>query len=69
MNRFVKQNLLMFTVMGISAVIILVLLVYSAIIYFQINQCIEETENLRKKNDSLNNIKPFPVSIPQEDRL
>ena len=35
MNRFVKQNLLLITVMGISGVVILALLVYSGIVYFQ----------------------------------
>ena len=61
MNRFVKQNLLLITVMSISSVIILALLIYSAIVYFQMSQCISETDNLRKKIATLIRQSPAPV--------
>ena len=61
MNRFVKQNLLLITVMGISGVVILALLVYSAIVYFQMSQCISETESLREQIRKLINQRPAPV--------
>jgi molybdenum-dependent DNA-binding transcriptional regulator ModE len=60
-NRFVKQNLLLITVMGISGVVILALLVYSAIVYFQMSQCISETESLREQIRKLINQRPAPV--------
>ena len=61
MNRFVKQNLLLITVMSISSVIILALLVYSAIVYFQMSQCISETDSLRQKIATLIRHTPAPV--------
>ena len=61
MNRFVKQNLLLIIVMSISSVVILALLVYSAIVYVQMSNCIEETDNLRKRITSLINNTPAPV--------
>ena len=61
MNRFVKQNLLLIIVMSISSVVILALLVYSGIVYFQMSQCITETENLRKKIAELIRNSPAPV--------
>ena len=61
MNRFVKQNLLLITVMGISGVVILALLVYSGIVYFQMSQCISETETLRTQIKTLINNSPAPV--------
>ena len=61
MNRFVKQNLLLIIVMGVSSVIILALIVYSGIVYFQMSQCISETEDLRKKISDLIAASPAPV--------
>ena len=61
MNRFVKQNLLLITVMSIASVIILALLVYSAIVYFQMSQCISETDSLRQKIATLIRHTPAPV--------
>ena len=61
MNRFVKQNMLLVVVMGFSTVIILALVVYSGIVYFQMSQCISETEDLRKKISDLINASPAPV--------
>ena len=61
MNRFVKQNLLLITVMSISSVIILALLVYSAIVYFQMSKCISETDTLRQKIATLIRHTPAPV--------
>ena len=61
MNRFVKQNLLLITVMSALSVIILALLVYSAIVYFQMSQCISETDSLRQKIATLIRRTPAPV--------
>ena len=61
MNRFVKQNLLLITVMSVSSVIILALLIYSAIVYFQMSRCISETEELRTKISRLIRNTPAPV--------
>ena len=61
MNRFVKQNLLLITVMSSASVIILALLVYSAIVYFQMSQCISETDSLRQKIATLIRHTPAPV--------
>ena len=61
MNRFVKQNLLLISVMGISGVVILALLIYSAIVYFQMSQCISETETLREQIRKLISQRPAPV--------
>ncbi|MBQ9500930.1 MAG: hypothetical protein IJU70_02110 [Lentisphaeria bacterium] len=41
--------------------IILSLIVYSVIVYFQMSQCISETEDLRKKISTLINASPAPV--------
>jgi hypothetical protein len=60
-NRFVKQNLLLIAVMSISSVIILALLIYSGIVYFQMSRCISETEELRTKISSLIRNTPAPV--------
>ena len=61
MNRFVKQNLLLITVMSIASVVILALLIYSAIVYFQMSQCISETDSLRQKIATLIRHTPAPV--------
>ena len=61
MNRFVKQNLLLITVMSVSSVIIVALLVYSGIVYFQMSNCISETENLRTRIKELIRNSPAPV--------
>ena len=61
MNRFVKQNLLLITVMSVSSVIILALLIYSAIVYIQMSRCISETEELRTKISQLIRNTPAPV--------
>lgn len=61
MNRFVKQNLLLLVVMSVSCVVILVLLVYSCMIYFQMQACISETNTLRGKIEKLIRQKPAPV--------
>ena len=61
MNRFVKQNMLLISVMSVSSVIILALIIYSGIVYFQMSQCISETEDLRKKISDLIAASPAPV--------
>ena len=53
--------MLLIAVMGVSTVIILSLIVYSVIVYFQMSQCISETEDLRKKISDLINASPAPV--------
>ena len=74
MSRFVKQNMLLVVVMSVSTVIILSLVVYSVIVYFQMSQCISETEDLRRKISDLIKASPAPVEgnkplIDQDIRL
>jgi hypothetical protein len=60
MQRFIKKNLFLVGVIGISALGILVLLVLSAIQYFAMSSAIERTEELRKANDKLMGFQVMP---------
>ena len=60
MQRFIKKNLFLVGVIGISGVGILVLLVLSAIQYFAMSNAIQKTEELRKTNDKLMGFQVMP---------
>lgn len=61
MNRFVKNNLVLFIVLGLSVVVAIVLLVWTAIRYTQMTRYINETDQLRKQIGELISKTPAPV--------
>ena len=61
MNRFVKNNLVLFIVLGVSVVVALALLVWTAIRYTQMTRYINETDKLRKQIGELIAKTPAPV--------
>ena len=61
MNRFVKNNLVLFIVLGLSVAVALVLLVWTAIRYTQMTRYINETDKLRKQIGELISKTPAPV--------
>lgn len=61
MNRFVKNNLVLFIVLGLSVVVAVALLVWTAIRYAQMTRYINETDKLRKQIGELIAKTPAPV--------
>lgn len=53
MNRFIKKNLFLVGVMGLSALGIVVLLVLSVTQYMEMSKYISKTEEMREKNEKL----------------
>lgn len=61
MNRFVKNNLVLIIVLGISLVVTIGLLVWTTMQYLQMWQYITQTENLREEIANLIKKTPAPV--------
>lgn len=61
MNRFVKQNLMLITVMGTACVVALALLVYAGILYIEMRQCIMESQSLKMSIVELSKSDPAPI--------
>lgn len=61
MNRFVKNNLVLFIVLGLSVVVAMALLVWTAIRYAQMTRYINETDKLRQQIGELIGKTPAPV--------
>ena len=73
MNRFVKHNQLLVTVLAVAGAIIFVLLVYSGIVIYQVGEAYSQTEACSKEIIRLRRKHPSPVEANkkpiQEDML
>ncbi len=61
MNRFVKNNIGLLSVLGAAGVIVLVLLVFMLLANLDMMEAARQTEEYQKKIESLNSKKPAPV--------
>lgn len=61
MERFIKKNLFLVGVLGLSALGVLVLLVLSVTQYIEMSKYISKTEDMRKQNENLMRQKPPAV--------
>jgi len=62
MNRFIKKNLFLIGVMGLSALGILILLILSVAQYFEMSKYIEKTSKMQETNRALMRKRPSPVA-------
>ena len=62
MNRFIKKNLFLVGVMGISALGIVILLILSVVQYFEMSKYIAKTASMQETNRNLMRKRPSPVA-------
>ena len=61
MNRFIKKNLFLVGVLGLSALGVLVLLVLSVVQYIEMSKYIQKTQDMRETNEKLMRQRPPAV--------
>ncbi len=62
MNRFIKKNLFLVGVLGLSALGVVILLVLSIMQYIEMSACISKTEEMRRTNETLMRQRPPAVA-------